>query len=66
MVKIARSTLAADKDYLSDKHARIDERVAELGSRRVLTTIESTELRRLKKLKLHAKDRLSSVGGAGD
>jgi uncharacterized protein YdcH (DUF465 family) len=49
-------------EYLSVKHAKIDERVAELGTRRVLSADEAEELRRLKKQKLQAKDEIASLG----
>ena len=51
-------------EYLSVKHSKIDERVAELSARRVLSADEADELRLLKKQKLLTKDEIASLGSS--
>ena len=49
----------AQIEWLEQKHSSLHQKVAALDSRAHLSTVEETEMRRLKKEKLRTKDELA-------
>lgn len=50
-------------ETLRRQHLKLDEQVRELEGRRWLSSAEESEVRRLKRLKLAAKDQLYALSG---
>ena len=65
MAKNERAKVEASEARLSNIHAKLEARVAELEQRRALSDVEAMELKKLKKEKLATKDELSSRGSRG-
>lgn len=50
-------------ETLRRKHSKLDDQVRELEARKWLSSADETEVRRLKVLKLAAKDRIEALNG---
>ncbi|MBI5548707.1 MAG: YdcH family protein [Deltaproteobacteria bacterium] len=61
-----KSRSQGDIDRLRREHRALDEQIIALESRRFLSSTEETEIKRLKRLKLHKKDEIAALSTARD
>lgn len=51
----------AELEHLRQEHRRLDEQIAVMENRHLITPTDEIEIKRLKRLKLHMKDQIAAL-----